>query len=110
MRRLASAVRRPFLAFPINRPGRSGNAGILPPDIAVRRESDIGEKAVLRKGIDRVRIGLPRGPGGDAEETRLGVYRIEAPVPFDADPRGFGARGGRPSAPETGRPPRGTWF
>src|SRR5713101_6016053 len=94
MSRLASAVWRPFLAFPINRPGRGGNARILPPDIAVRRESDIGEKAVFREGIDRVRIGLPRGPGGDAEEPRLGIHRVETPVPSDANPGDIVAEAG----------------
>src|SRR2546425_11804848 len=103
MRRLASAVRRPFLSLPINCPGWSGKARILPPDIAVRRESDVGEKAVLREGIDRVRIGLPRGPGGDAEKTRLGIHRIEAPVPSDANPGDIVAEAGRLPAWQWGR-------
>src|SRR5437016_13897700 len=98
MRRLASAVRRPFLAFPINRPRRSGNAGILPPDITVRRESDIGEEAVLRHSVNRVRIGLSGGPGGNAKETGLGIHRIETPVLPDANPGDIVAEACRPPA------------
>src|SRR5213075_2502869 len=38
MRRFAAAIRRPFLAFPVDGPGWGGDAGIFPPNIPVRRE------------------------------------------------------------------------
>ena len=37
MRCFATGGRRPFLAFPIDGPGGSGDAGVFPPDIAVGR-------------------------------------------------------------------------
>src|SRR5213082_2079499 len=51
MRRFASGVGRPFLSFPVNRFGRGGNAGVFPPDVAVRRKRYVGEDAVFREGV-----------------------------------------------------------
>ena len=87
MRRFATAARRPFLPFPINRAGGSRNAGILPPNIALGRERDVGKDAVFCERVHRVRICLPRCAGRDAEETRLGIQRVKASILAEPNPR-----------------------
>ena len=99
MRGFATAVRRPFLAFPIDGFGWSGHTRILPPDIAFGRQGDIGENAVAGDGVHRVRIGFPGGAGCDAEKARLGIHRVETPVGADSNPGNV--------VPDAGRLPSG---
>ena len=103
VRRLASAVRRPFLAFPVNRLGGRGHAGIFPPHIAVGRERDVGEDGVLGDGGNGVRVGLDRGSRRDAEETAFRVHRPEPAVLADANPGDVVAEAGNFPAGQGGQ-------
>ena len=86
MRCLAAAVGRPFLALPVGelRGRRVGHA--FPPDVAVRRQGDVREDAVVRHRRHRVRVRLVARARRDAEEAELRIDRIETTVGTRLDP------------------------
>ncbi len=70
----------------------------FPPHAVLVRQSDVGEYRVFRQRVHRVWVGLPGGTRRDAEESGLGVDRMEfarlaGPEPSDivSDEGGFPA-------------------
>ncbi len=64
-------LRRPRLALPVQALGRGLVRHPLPPHAAIRREGDVGENRVLLDHRDRVRVGIRRRAGRDAEHARF---------------------------------------
>ena len=86
VRRLASGIRRPVLALPINRFRRRGHAHVLPPNVAVRCQRDVGENGVFGGGNHRVGIRFHRSARRDAEKAAFRIHREKPSILADANP------------------------
>ena len=80
-------LRRPHMALPVQTLGRGLVRHALPPHAAIRGEGDVGENRVLLDHRDRVRVGIRRRTGRDAEHSRFGVDRTESSLGVRLDPR-----------------------
>src|SRR3990172_826681 len=103
MCRLASGLRRPRLALPIQQLFRWRVGHTFPPDIAIRCKRDIGEDDVFLQHRHAVRIGLVRRPRGNAEKSCFRVDGVKAAVLARLEPGDVLAYGRDLPAIEPGR-------
>ncbi len=79
-------LRVPGVALPVGGTSRRLVGHLFPPDVALIGECGVGEDAVAPQRLHRVVVGLVAGARCDAEETGLGVDRVQLAVVTDLHP------------------------
>lgn len=86
MSALASAIRGPVIALPVDGVGGSGAVHAFPPDVAVVGQTDVGEDDVFLDGVHGDRVRLVGRAGSHAEVAVFRVDGMEGAVFMGPDP------------------------